>query len=293
VVSQALPPYTPPGGSGPVSGTAVTAYNTLGQVTSQTDPLGNVTRYAYDQLGRRTSQTDPNNGVTSTSYDADGEALSQTGPTGAQATSTYDYLGRQVTATEVERYPSAASYTTITSYAPTAADLSGTWKSLVTSPAGVATSYGYDAAGEATQVTDGAGNTSRFSFDALGRQTATVNPDGTSSTVTYDAAGNQLGTASLDAAGQTLAGFNIAHYLGMAHVPGAGELAVFCGAVGGAGIGFLGGHAGTSPRPKYDRQERLTLIASKGRSPISRKAPRRYRTSGNPAAGTSARARMC
>jgi phospho-N-acetylmuramoyl-pentapeptide-transferase len=41
------------------------------------------------------------------------------------------------------------------------------------------------------------------------------------------------------AAGQTLAGFNIAHYLGMAHVPGAGELAVFCGAIGGAGIGFL------------------------------------------------------
>jgi len=41
------------------------------------------------------------------------------------------------------------------------------------------------------------------------------------------------------AAGQTLAGFNIAHYLGMAHVVGAGELAVFCGAIGGAGIGFL------------------------------------------------------
>ncbi len=41
------------------------------------------------------------------------------------------------------------------------------------------------------------------------------------------------------AAGQTLAGFNIAHYLGMPHVAGAGELAVFCGAVGGAGIGFL------------------------------------------------------
>jgi phospho-N-acetylmuramoyl-pentapeptide-transferase len=40
-------------------------------------------------------------------------------------------------------------------------------------------------------------------------------------------------------AGQTLRGFNIAQYLGMAHVPGAGELAVFCGAMGGAGIGFL------------------------------------------------------
>ena len=39
----------------PVSG-ARTAYNTLGQVTPQTDPLGNITRYAYDQLGHRTGR---------------------------------------------------------------------------------------------------------------------------------------------------------------------------------------------------------------------------------------------
>ncbi|HVZ71776.1 MAG TPA: phospho-N-acetylmuramoyl-pentapeptide-transferase [Polyangia bacterium] len=41
------------------------------------------------------------------------------------------------------------------------------------------------------------------------------------------------------AAGTTLRNFNIADYLGMPHVPGTGELAVFCGAMGGAGIGFL------------------------------------------------------
>jgi phospho-N-acetylmuramoyl-pentapeptide-transferase len=41
------------------------------------------------------------------------------------------------------------------------------------------------------------------------------------------------------ATGTTLRDFNIANYLGMPHVPGAGELAVFCGAMGGAGIGFL------------------------------------------------------
>jgi phospho-N-acetylmuramoyl-pentapeptide-transferase len=41
------------------------------------------------------------------------------------------------------------------------------------------------------------------------------------------------------AVGTTLRSFNIADYLGMPHVSGAGELAVFCGAMGGAGIGFL------------------------------------------------------
>ena len=203
-VTQTLPGYTQPGGSSPVNGTSTTTYNALGQVTAQEDADGNTTRYSYDQLGDRTGQTDPGGGVTTASYDADGEQLSQTGPTGAQTTGTYDYLGRQVTATSVERYPAAASYTTVTSYAATPADPSGTWKSLVTSPDGVTSSYGYDAAGEATQVTDGAGNTTRYSFDALGRPAATVYPDGTSTTVSYDPAGNKVAQSSLDASGHTL-----------------------------------------------------------------------------------------
>jgi phospho-N-acetylmuramoyl-pentapeptide-transferase len=41
------------------------------------------------------------------------------------------------------------------------------------------------------------------------------------------------------ATGAVLMGFNVAEYLGMPHIQGAGELAVFCGAIGGAGIGFL------------------------------------------------------
>jgi phospho-N-acetylmuramoyl-pentapeptide-transferase len=41
------------------------------------------------------------------------------------------------------------------------------------------------------------------------------------------------------ATGAVLMGFNVAEYLGTPHIKGAGELAVFCGAIGGAGIGFL------------------------------------------------------
>ncbi|MGB1014212.1 MAG: phospho-N-acetylmuramoyl-pentapeptide-transferase [Nannocystaceae bacterium] len=41
------------------------------------------------------------------------------------------------------------------------------------------------------------------------------------------------------AAGTLIAGFDIARYLNIAHIPGVGELAVFCGAICGAGIGFL------------------------------------------------------
>ncbi|HEX5495264.1 MAG TPA: LamG-like jellyroll fold domain-containing protein [Mycobacteriales bacterium] len=203
-VSQTLAPYTPPGASTPVNGTSTEQYNSLGQVTSKTDADGNTTTFSYDQLGDQTGQTDPNGGVTTTSYDADREQLSQTGPTGARSTATYDFLGRQITATDVERLPSPAAFTTVTSYTPTTADPSGTWKSSVTSPEHVVTTYGYDALGETTSVTDGAGNTTSHAFDALGRQVSTHNPDGTSQTVTYDPVGNPVAKRNLSASGQTL-----------------------------------------------------------------------------------------
>jgi phospho-N-acetylmuramoyl-pentapeptide-transferase len=40
-------------------------------------------------------------------------------------------------------------------------------------------------------------------------------------------------------AGTVIKGFNIAEYLKIPYIPGSGELAVFCGAMAGAGIGFL------------------------------------------------------
>ena len=41
------------------------------------------------------------------------------------------------------------------------------------------------------------------------------------------------------AAGTLLAGFDIARYLNIPHIPGVGELSIYCGAMCGAGIGFL------------------------------------------------------
>ena len=40
-------------------------------------------------------------------------------------------------------------------------------------------------------------------------------------------------------AGSVIKGFNIAEYLKIPYIPGAGELAIFCGSMTGAGIGFL------------------------------------------------------
>jgi RHS repeat-associated protein len=197
-VSATDPPYTPPGSSTPITAPTLDVYNNLGELSSETDPLGNQVSYGYDQLGDLTSQTDPDNGVTGYTYDTDGDQLSVTGPTGAVSQATYDYMGRTVTSTQVERYPAAASYTTNYSYAPAG------WLASATSPDGVVASYGHDAAGEQTSVTDGANNTTLYGYDAAGDPTSTTYPDGTQTTATFDEAGRQTGTADLNASGTVL-----------------------------------------------------------------------------------------
>ena len=44
-VSETLPPYTPPGSSSPITATDTEAYDNVGQLSSQTDALGNKTSY--------------------------------------------------------------------------------------------------------------------------------------------------------------------------------------------------------------------------------------------------------
>ena len=52
-------------------------------VTSITDPLGNVTRYTYDDSGNLTTATDANGAVTRYTYDADGRIVSMTDARGS------------------------------------------------------------------------------------------------------------------------------------------------------------------------------------------------------------------
>ncbi|WP_198348084.1 LamG-like jellyroll fold domain-containing protein [Plantactinospora sp. KBS50] len=189
--STTLPSYTPPGTSTPISPVSTIAYDTLGQVTSQTDPLGKITRYTYDQLGRVAKVTTPDLAATTFTYDALGDRLTSTDPTGAVHASTYDYLGHQLTTTDVVRQD-GTSYTTHYSYHPSG------WVSAVQSPSGVTSSTTYDAAGEPVTLTDAAGNISTTAYDGLGRVVRNTAPDGTYTTTTYDMAGRAVATKAYD-----------------------------------------------------------------------------------------------
>ncbi|WP_159012053.1 FG-GAP-like repeat-containing protein [Streptomyces sp. NRRL F-5123] len=198
--------YTAPGSDTPVHVTGTTTYDALGQVHTVADAFGNTTTYTYDQLGHLTQQTQPgllkadgtreDGGVSSFGYDLDGEQLSATDPTGAQVQATYDDLGRQITSTQVERYPAPGRYLTSTMRYDDAGNLvRSALPGMDVTVDSQTTVTAYDALGEATGTTDPDGRTVHAGYDLDGRTVSTTLPSGLTTTTAYDAAGRQTGTA--------------------------------------------------------------------------------------------------
>ncbi len=79
------------------------AYDSLGNMVSMTDPLGNMTRYSYDEIGGQSllaSDTDPLGRLTTYTYDAAGDPTSATDPLGNVTSYTYDAAGALASGTD-------------------------------------------------------------------------------------------------------------------------------------------------------------------------------------------------
>jgi YD repeat-containing protein len=203
-VSVTLPNYVQPGTTTPITATVVSTYDKLGKLVARTDPANNTTRYLYDQLGNLVQTTAPSGATTVASYDTNGDKLSETDPVGAQHQATYDFLGRPLTATSLERFPSAVTATSTNSYAASVSNPGGAFLASTTTPNGTVTGYGYDHIGQTTSVTDGAGNVTRYTYNLLGDKQVTTLPDNTTSTVSYDALGNPIQVQQKNAIGALL-----------------------------------------------------------------------------------------
>ncbi|MGV9625460.1 LamG-like jellyroll fold domain-containing protein [Streptomyces sp. NPDC003487] len=203
-IAVTLPDYTPPGSTTALTATTRTTYSPLGLPQTVIDPLGRTTHYGYDQFGQLTSKTDPvatpsaalaegpmatvdGGGVTHFTWTPTGQQLSVTDPTGARTEATYDELGRQLTATTVERFPTAQNFTTRYVW-----DDAG-HQTASTTPGGIKTSATYNPAGEVQAVTDPVGTT-RFDYDGLGRPTDMVDATNRRTTNTYNALGDVTAT---------------------------------------------------------------------------------------------------
>jgi RHS repeat-associated protein len=169
------------------------AYDVLGNLTSVTDPNGNVTSHVYDDFARMIRQTSPATGVTSYAYDAAGNLITSTDANAAMTTRTYDSMNRVLTAISsrdadtqqitwtyddaavetygIGRLASAASDDSTDNYHY---DRRGLLREEALGIEGdpFMQSYSYDADGNRTSITYPSGRIVNYSFDYAGRVTS-------------------------------------------------------------------------------------------------------------------------
>ena len=75
-------------------------YNPWGELVSMTDPTGATWTYTYTTLGLLQSETDPLGNTTSYTYDQYGRELTETDPLGGVTRDTYDAAGNVITMTD-------------------------------------------------------------------------------------------------------------------------------------------------------------------------------------------------
>ncbi len=132
--------------------------------------LNQLTTMGYSPQGDVTSITDPNGNVTTRTFDANRQLIRSSPPSGGAITAvSYDANGQPVLQTQ-QTGNGAVIQTTGTTYTPTGKP------ATTTDGNGNTTVFAYDALDRLTGVTDAANRTTRFVYDALSRRTQVLNP---------------------------------------------------------------------------------------------------------------------
>lgn len=178
--------------------TASQVMDSAGNVTSATDPQGNVSRYTYDAGDRLATQVQPAPGATTLTstfgYDAAGNRTRYTNPNRQSTGYTFNVWEQP----ESTIAPAVAGDTALADRATTMSyDLIGRTTGIAR-PGGVKIADGYDTAGrlisQSGSGAEAATDTRTFGYDGDGRLTSASSPKGANS-YTYDDRGLML-TAS-------------------------------------------------------------------------------------------------
>jgi RHS repeat-associated protein len=147
--------------TGEVDGTRATSrvFNSSGNPTYITDPMGLVTHLIYDAHENLTQVTNPGGAVQSWTYNSDGTISTSTDGEGNASSYSYDDAGRRIETTD---------------------------------PLGHTSTVSYDSAGHITSTTDGEGNVTVFTVDDAGRALTSTDAEGNATTYVYDGRGNLL-----------------------------------------------------------------------------------------------------
>lgn len=164
-----------------------------GNLTSVTDPNGNVTSYVYDDFGQLLRQDSPVSGQTSYAFDLAGQLLTTIDANGAETTRTYDVLGR-VTSSVAQRAGESETVTWSYDSAPFGV---GRLAAMIDPTGG--TEYEYEHRGFLTKEIKHVGAeqyVTRFGYDASGNRSRMVYPSGRVVDSQFDFAGRPLSMAT-------------------------------------------------------------------------------------------------
>ncbi len=194
------------------------AYDAMGNTTSVTDPLGNITASTYNAAGELVSTTNPAGETTSFDHDLAGRTSTVTDPVGTQVISEFDLAGRQTrtavlaqdgTELRAQSVTYDAAGLPVSETDPLGNTVTTEFNALgqptsrvepVSDTETITTTFGYDSLGQQTRLTDGRGNSTHTTYTPSGQVAQLIEPatDATPAesdrtwTTFYDAAGNPV-----------------------------------------------------------------------------------------------------
>jgi RHS repeat-associated protein len=192
--------------------TTTYGYDLHGNLTSVTDPNGNVTSYVYDDFGQLLSQQSPVSGTTTYEYDTAGNLRRTTDANGATTERTYDAANRLLTAVSTR---AGVTETVTWTYDEAAAGPYALGRlTSMHDPSGV-TRYAYERRGllrEERRTFLAATSVQTYGYDLDGNRTSLGYPSGRTVAYQYDYAARPL-TATGSRAGVTTPYVTAAAYL--------------------------------------------------------------------------------
>ncbi len=154
-------------------------YNSLGQPTKVTNPLGYSTRYSYDLKGNLTAVANPLGQIWRLTRNAKGQVIQLTDPLGQKTVFTYDG-------------PDLASVTDPLGRKATQFNDAVGRPLAQTSPTGAKTQTRYDALNRRTQMTTAQGHVISFAFDANGNLKTHADEKGNTTQYAYNTLGKVM-----------------------------------------------------------------------------------------------------
>lgn len=185
-------------------------YDLLGNKLTDTDSLGNTTKYVYDRFSRLVKLTDALGNTITFTYDVSGNKTSETDALGNTTIYQYDLFDRLVRVTRADGSFETYNYDAVGNRVRAIDALGNIYRykydgqnKLVAqiNSLGEVTTSEYDSVGNLKSVTNAGGYTTTYNYDSLNRLVQIVDPLNHKVSYTYDPKGNV--TAKTDANGNT------------------------------------------------------------------------------------------